>query len=169
MKWYSCFVLIRGDLNIILVYFWFPELLSKWRKLLRGFSTMLFRGNISISVDLKSVILVILCRLTSHLSRERTNFVRINFLAQIQQSALILRPQKEVSSPQKCPWGETERRQGVTGETHETAFWETLTDLFMRHSCYIESLWRPLPFSFSRNLYRGLEKKTIVRRKPFLL
>ena len=83
---------------------------------------MLFRGNISISVDLKSVILVILCRLTSHLSRERTNFVRINFLAQIQQSAPILRPQKEVSSPQKCPWGETEGRQGVTGETHETAF-----------------------------------------------
>ena len=74
---------IRGDLIIMLLYFWFPELLSKCRKLLRGFSTMLFRGNISISVDLKSVILVILCRLTSHLSRERTNFVRINFLAQI--------------------------------------------------------------------------------------
>ena len=113
---------IRGELMIMLLHFWFPKLYSKWRKLLRGFSTMLFRGNISISVDLKSVILVILCRLTSHLSRERTNFVRINFLAQIQQSALILRPQKEVSSPQKCPWGETERRQGVTGETHETAF-----------------------------------------------
>ena len=113
---------LRGKVMIMLLYFWFPKLHSKWRKLLRGFSTMLFRGNISISVDLKSVILVILCRLTSHLSRERTNFVRINFLAQIQQSALILRPQKEVSSPQKCPWGETERRQGVTGETHETAF-----------------------------------------------
>ena len=113
---------LRGKVMIMLLYFWFPKLHSKWRKLLRGFSTMLFRGNISISVDLKSVILVILCRLTSHLSRERTNFVRINFLAKIQQSALILRPQKEVSSPQKCPWGETERRQGVTGETHETAF-----------------------------------------------
>ena len=112
---------IRGDLIIMLLYFWFPVLHSKCRKLLRGFSSMLFRGNISISVDLKSVILVILCRLTSHLSRERTNFARINFLAQIQQSALILRPQKEVSSPQKCPWGEIERRQGVTGETHETA------------------------------------------------
>ena len=94
---------IRGELMIMLLYFWFPKLHSKWRKLLRGFSTMLFRGNISISVDLKSVILVILCRLTSHLSRERTNFVRINFLAQIQQSALILRPQKEVSSPKSAP------------------------------------------------------------------
>ena len=94
---------IRGELMIMLLHFWFPKLHSKWRKLLRGFSTMLFRGNISISVDLKSVILVILCRLTSHLSRERTNFVRINFLAKIQQSALILRPQKEVSSPKSAP------------------------------------------------------------------